>query len=118
MTPEPYDAGWMPGETYDRLRAEDFAKLCAAASLDHNAHVPTCPEWDVRALCDHLARVYQARAFTIEHSTPKSSDDFELLASDADPIAWVRTWSDTLNDALSRHDDGDPTISFLPEANT
>src|SRR5665213_3886377 len=118
MTPEPYDAGWMLGATYDRLRAEDFAKFCAAASLDRGAHVPTCPEWDIRALCSHLARVYQARAFTIEHSTPSSSDDFEQLGAGTDPIDWVRSWSDSLNRALVNRDDGDPTITFIPEANT
>jgi len=118
MTPEPYDAGWMPGDVYDRLRAEEFEKFCAAASLDRSAHVPTCPEWDVRALCDHLARVYQSRTFIIEHSTFKSSEEFEQLDADTDPIDWVQTWSDTLNRALVNHGDSDPTVSFIPEANT
>jgi uncharacterized protein (TIGR03083 family) len=118
MTPEPYNAGWMPGDVYDRLRAEEFAKFCKAASLDRSAHVPTCPDWDVRALCDHLGDVYQSRAFIIEHSARKSPDDFERLDGDTDPIEWVTKWSDTLNRALINHDDGDPTISFIPEANT
>jgi uncharacterized protein (TIGR03083 family) len=118
MMPEPYDAGWMSGDKYDRLRAQEFETFRVAASLDLSAHVPTCPEWDMTALCDHLARVYQARTYTIEHSKRATSDDFAPLASGEDPIEFVTSWSDALNRSLTGRDDSDPTITFLPEANT
>ena len=75
--PGTYDAGWLPGHVYDELRAQDFALFCAAAPLDVTARVPTCPEWDVTALCDHLARVYEGRSYVIEHLEFKSGDSFD-----------------------------------------
>jgi uncharacterized protein (TIGR03083 family) len=113
-----YDAGWLPGDAYDALRAADFLRFCEAAAADPTAHVPTCPEWDVAALCDHLARVYQGRTYAIEHAAFKAREDFEHRAEGADPLDWVRQWSDELDRALLGLGDDAPTITFVPEATT
>ncbi len=113
-----YTAGWMPGDAYDALRAADFLRFCEAAVADTAAHVPTCPEWDVTALCDHLARVYQGRTFAIEHGAFLERDRFEVRADGADPLDFVRAWSDALDRALLERDDDAPTVTFMPEATT
>jgi len=113
-----YRAGWLDGKQYDALRAADFQRFCEAASRDLRAHVPTCPEWDVTALCDHLARVYQGRSHVIVHSEFIDREAFETRPDGDDPLAWVRRWSDTLDDALSARDDDTATITFMPEADT
>ena len=115
---EPYDAAWMSGVDYDSLRAGDFALFCEAASADLAARVPTCPEWNVAGLCDHLARVYQGRAYVIEHAAFKSTDDFVIRANQVDPIDWVRDWSETLDRALLDRADDAPAVTFMPEATT
>ncbi len=113
-----YDAGWLPGDAYDGLRAADFQRFCEAASSDLTAHVPTCPEWDMAGLCDHLARVYQGRSYTIEHGAFKDRDAFEQRADGTDPLDWVRVWSDRLDRALLDQPDDAPTVTFMPEAST
>ena len=115
---ERYDAGWMSGFAYDSLREGDFELFCAAASTDLSSRVPTCPEWNVTELCDHLARVYQGRAFAIEHAAFKSNGDFVARANHVDPIDWVRDWSETLDRALLDRADDAPTVTFMPEATT
>jgi uncharacterized protein (TIGR03083 family) len=118
LMPDGFDEGWLPGDTYDALRAADFLKFCEAASTNLAAHVPTCPEWDVAALCDHLGRVYQGRAFTIEHAAFKDRDAFETRPDGTDPLDWVRSWSDTLDRALLDRGDEAATVTFMPEATT
>lgn len=113
-----YDDAWMPGDAYDALRAADFLGFCEAAVADTTAHVPTCPEWDVTALCDHLARVYQGRAYAIEHGAFLERDRFEVRADGADPLDYVRAWSDALDRALLDRADDAPTVTFMPEATT
>ena len=115
---ERYDAGWMSGCDYDTQRAGDFALFCEATSADLSARVPTCPEWTMAGLCDHLARVYQGRAYAIEHAAFKSTDDFVLRLNHLDPIDWVRHWSETLDRALLDRADDAPAVTFMPEATT
>jgi uncharacterized protein (TIGR03083 family) len=115
---EGFDAEWLPGDAYDALRAADFLRFSEAASTGLTAHVPTCPEWDMTALCDHLARVYQGRAFTIVNGEFKDRDTFEVREEGDDPIDWVRSWSDALDRALLDRPDGAPTVTFMPEATT
>jgi uncharacterized protein (TIGR03083 family) len=111
------DATWLPGDAYDALRAADFQKFCEASAQDLAAHVPTCPEWDVTALCDHLARVYQGRGHVIANGTFLDSAEFVNRADD-DPVAWVRRWSDALDRALLDQPDDAPTVTFMPGATT
>jgi uncharacterized protein (TIGR03083 family) len=113
-----HDAGWLPGEAYDALRAADFLRFCDAASTDLTAHVPTCPDWDVTGLCDHLARVYQGRAFAVEHAAFKEREAFEVRPDGTDPLDWVRAWSDTLDRALLGRADDATTITFVPGVTT
>jgi len=116
--PDGLDAGWLAGDAYDALRAADFGRFCEAASIDQTAHVPTCPEWDVAALCDHLARVYQGRSYVIAHGAFMDREDVASRPDGTDPLAWVRRWSDTLDRSLLELPDEAPTVTFMPEATT
>jgi uncharacterized protein (TIGR03083 family) len=109
-----YDRDWLDRATYDTLRASDFELFVAAARKDPAAHVPTCPKWDVAALCDHLARVYQGRAHVIEHGSFLDRDAFEVRDEQADPLEWVQRWFDRLDQALRDRDDDEATITFVP----
>ncbi|HLK46430.1 MAG TPA: maleylpyruvate isomerase family mycothiol-dependent enzyme, partial [Acidimicrobiales bacterium] len=75
-------------------------------------------DWDVRGLCDHLARVYQGRGYVIEHAAFKDQDAFELRGDDEDPIEFVQRWSAALVAALADRADDAPTVTFIPEAKT
>jgi uncharacterized protein (TIGR03083 family) len=112
------DATWLAGDAYDALRATDFQLFCDAAQQDLAARVPTCPDWDVTALCDHLARVYQGRSHAIVNAEFLDSDEFVTRADDDDPLDWVRRWSDTLDRSLLDRADDAPTVTFVPEATT
>jgi uncharacterized protein (TIGR03083 family) len=112
------DAGWLPGDAYDAHRRADFARFCEAASRDLTARVPTCPDWDAAGLCDHLARVYQGRAYVVEHGEFIERDAFQLRADGADPIGWVTRWSGVLDAALADKADDAPTRTFMPDADT
>jgi len=105
---------WLSGDAYDAHRAEDFARFCDAAQMDLTAHVPTCPEWDVTALCDHLARVYQGRGLVVTTGAFPDRADFELRPEGDDPIVWVRHWSDELDRALHGRPDEAQTVTFMP----
>src|ERR1039458_1476816 len=109
---------WLAGDAYDALRAVDFQRFCTAARTDLTAHVPTCPEWDVAGLCDHLARVYQGRSYIVANGEFLDSEAFELRAEGEDPVAWVQRWSDELDRALLGQDDDAPTVTFMPDATT
>jgi uncharacterized protein (TIGR03083 family) len=110
--------GWLPGDAYDADRAVDFLRFCTAARADLAAHVPTCPEWDVAALCDHLARVYQGRSHVIATLEFLDRDAFEVRSEGDDPIAWVQRWSDELDRSLLGLDDDAPAVTFMPDATT
>jgi len=109
-------SGWLSGDSYDAHRAEDVARFLDAAATDLAAHVPTCPDWDVAALCDHLARVYQGRGFVIANRAFAAPGDFVTREEGADPLAWVRRWSDRLDEVLAGLPDDAPTVTFMPGA--
>src|ERR1700691_3496197 len=101
---QPIDATWLPGDAYDAHRAADFQRFCDAAATDLAAPVPTCPEWDVTGLCDHLARVYQGRSHVIAHGAFLDNDKFLDRADGDDPVDWVARWSDALDRSLLDRD--------------
>lgn len=115
---DPFADQWLDAETYDLCRSSDFERFADAAKRDLGAHVPTCPDWDVTGLCDHLARVYQGRAYTIAHGEFLDRDRFETRADGVDPLQWVRGWYVQLDRELQGHDDDAPTVTFMPDATT
>lgn len=115
---EHIEARWLSGAHYDRLRHEDLERFCEAASGSLDARVPTCPDWDVTALCEHLALVYQGRSHVISTLEFLAASDVERRDERTDPIAWVRRFSGDLDAALEALDDDAPARTFIPEART
>jgi uncharacterized protein (TIGR03083 family) len=113
-----YDANWLSGDTYDLHRASDFDLFVTAAHKDPSAHVPTCPDWDVAGLCDHLARVYQGRTHAIVHASFLERDQFETRSDEVDPITWVQRWYVELDRALRGRADDATTVTFMPGVTT
>ncbi len=109
-----YDATWLDSETYDLERASDFNLFTAAARKNLTAHVPTCPDWDMTALCDHLARVYQGRTYAIRHGAFLDRDAFEVRADEVHPVDWVERWYVELDRALRGSEDDAETVTFVP----
>ncbi len=115
---DPFADQWLDATTYDLLRASDFERFVNAAKRDTTAHVPTCPDWDVAGLCDHLARVYQGRSYVIAHGEFLDREKFETRADDVDPIEWLQGWYVQLDRELQGHADDEPTTTFMPDATT
>jgi uncharacterized protein (TIGR03083 family) len=113
-----HESDWLPGSAYDRFRAADFERFVEVARSDPAAPVPTCPGWDVTALSDHLARVYQGRSIVVETGAFAAPDALAHRAEDADPVEWLRRWSDALDRALAGRPDDSPTVTFMPGADT
>jgi uncharacterized protein (TIGR03083 family) len=116
MSVSDHQAHWLTGHEYDALRATDFDLFCEAAARDLAAHVPTCPDWDVSNLCDHLARVYQGRAFTVQNGTFADPSMLQVRSEPAEPLEWVKRWSYVLDEVLRNHPDTDTTVTFMPDS--
>jgi uncharacterized protein (TIGR03083 family) len=112
------ESDWLAGSAYDRLRAADFDRFVDAVESDPSASVPTCPEWDMTALSDHLARVYQGRSMVVDSGAFAAPDAFEHRTEETDPVDWLRRWSDALDRALASRSDDSPTVTFMPGADT
>jgi uncharacterized protein (TIGR03083 family) len=74
-----------------RVECERFA--AAIAGADESARVPSCPEWDLRALVVHLGRVQRSWASVIgrgEDVEPQPPDDSVRPANGDDLVGWFR----------------------------
>jgi uncharacterized protein (TIGR03083 family) len=58
----------MRTERFLELLDDDFRRLQATASGDLDAKVPTCPEWTLADLLDHVSMVYLHKAETMRHN--------------------------------------------------
>lgn len=68
----------------DTVTREGLALLDAARAAGLDAPVPTCPDWDVRGLVQHVAKVHQRiEAVVRTHAdAPKRASEFPRLADD------------------------------------
>jgi len=98
--------------TYDdhlaaiRREADLMATTVAASDLD--ATVPTCPEWTVRDLAQHLGQVHMWATVHVEQALTTPLTDEETAAvwgdppADADLVGWYRGTADRLVKALEQ----------------
>jgi uncharacterized protein (TIGR03083 family) len=90
-----------------------FADLTAAADLD--AQVPTCPDWDVAALVDHLVGVHTwvRKLLGGAEGFGAFDDSFERPErSPATFAAWYRDIGAAMHADLAAHHPGDPCWNF------
>lgn len=74
----------------------------AVEGADLDTPVPSCPEWSVRSLVEHLGRVQRFWADNVRAADPDqpSRREHPVPASDAGLIEWMRGGTDVLLDAL------------------
>jgi uncharacterized protein (TIGR03083 family) len=102
------------------LANEGRAFIAAVAAADLDAKVPSCPNWSVRELAQHLGRVHRwAEAFVREErptATTSEQDEatWGAMAADADLVSWLRQGHDRLVTTLSDAPRDVACWSFLP----
>lgn len=101
----------MPIDYTAHLRS-DGELFSSAAARDLEAHVPTCPDWNVTQLVMHLGRHHRwvANAVRGGGAPPDETSDPDLR--DDDLIAWSRQGWNELADLLDGMDDETPAWSW------
>jgi uncharacterized protein (TIGR03083 family) len=97
------------------LKTQSAAFRAAVVQSGPDAAVSTCPEWDVRGLVRHLARVYHMMSLAMELApgdsrpqAPRPPEDFDAA------LSW---WDEKLADLVDKMSTMDPeraTWSFFP----
>ena len=95
----------------EHLRA-DGAAMADAAAVDLDAHVPTCPEWNVAKLIIHTGQHHRwvAEAVAGGGKTPAQPPKPGLRGDEL--IAWFREGWAELADLLDRSEDDTPAWSW------
>ena len=93
------------------LRA-DGEKMALAVAQDLDAHVPTCPEWNVAKLTIHTGQHHRWVADAVRRGgrTPDQPPKPGLRGSDL--VEWFRRGWSELADLLDRMDDDEPAWSW------
>jgi uncharacterized protein (TIGR03083 family) len=101
-----------------RRDGELLAETVAKADLD--AQVPTCPEWSVRELAQHMGRVHRwATAYVRDGRPEQIPDEHEAtvwgpMPDDAALVKWLRTGHAALVASLASAPEDLACWSFLP----
>ena len=100
------------------IREEGERLAAAAAATDLDTPIPTCPEWRMRDLVQHLGGIHRWAALTVRVAHAKPSGEFAdivgELPGDADLVAWFREGVDGLAGALDSAPADLECWSFLP----
>jgi uncharacterized protein (TIGR03083 family) len=103
--------GWSPEEYEDALRAEILRMAETVRASDLQARVPTCPDWNVAELVEHLGRVHRWAAAMVHDRAPERLDprslDLGLPADATDARAfgdWLAAGADGLGAAFAATD--------------
>jgi uncharacterized protein (TIGR03083 family) len=93
----------------------------SAEGIDLDLEVPTCPEWKLRDLLNHLGDVHRwATSYVSDARTVMMTDGDEATVfdsdrpTDADLLAWFRTWHAALVQALKSAPSDLECWTFLP----
>lgn len=106
----PYDAD-MTIDYTSHLRA-DGERMASAVGKDLDAHVPTCPAWNVAKLTIHTGQHHRWVADAIRKGGPAPDEPGKPGLRDDALVEWFREgWSD-LADLLDRVDDDAPAWTW------
>jgi len=88
------------------------------AVVHNNGHlvVPTCPEWTVLDVVEHLAGVYQHKIWVLELGKmppPSWSDEALVERRKNTPVAELRHWAKALQAELLARNDDDVASTFM-----
>jgi uncharacterized protein (TIGR03083 family) len=111
-----YTPRMVGGEFHHQALKEQVAAFRAATvQAGPDAAVPTCPQWDVRELVRHLARVYAMVNLALSKepddarpAPPRAPEDFDAA------LTWWDEQSARLTTTLSTSDPDRPVWSFFP----
>jgi uncharacterized protein (TIGR03083 family) len=108
--PDPYDAT-MPIDYTAHLRRDGEA-MAHAVARDLDAHVPTCPAWNVAKLTIHMGQHHRWVADAVRKGGAVPVDPPKPGLRDAALVQWFREgWSD-LADLLDATDDDAPAWTW------
>lgn len=102
--------GRMDTDLYLRYLDADAARLGEVAGKDLTLPVPTCPEWTVADLVNHVATVYLHKVETIRRGTWPEPWPPEF--DDADPVALLERATTTLSAELAARPAGEATLTW------
>ncbi|GAA4561259.1 maleylpyruvate isomerase family mycothiol-dependent enzyme [Planotetraspora kaengkrachanensis] len=89
----------------------DFALLrSAVVGADPSARVPSCPDWSVGDLADHVAKVYLHKAECIRLGA--FPDEWPPGVLDADPVVSLDRTYEALIGQFSAHSPADPAATW------
>ncbi len=103
------------------IRDNASALADAAESAGCDANVPSCPEWTVADLLEHMGTVHRWAAANCSRAPSdqfmRSSESGITAPADrsARPV-WVREGAALLTDTLAEHSPDDPCWTFAPPA--
>jgi uncharacterized protein (TIGR03083 family) len=101
-------------ELLDLVRAEGTALLSHARAAGLDAPVPDCPEWDVRRLVQHMAKVHQRTEAVVrtQAAVPPRSSEFPRFADDEALFDQATATLDRLVTTLAAADPSAPAWNF------
>jgi len=102
------------------LRAEgDAFRAAVAGAPDLAAPVPTCPDWSIAELTNHLANVYNRTRRLLSAATPGRPEDWDTPRTPGQAEEVVSQWTDEFVELLAALDAVDPeqpTWNWAPQA--
>lgn len=98
----------------DTVTREGLALLDTARAAGLDAPVPSCPDWDVRALVQHVAKVHQRveEVVRTHADAPKRASEFPRLADDDSLFDQAGAILLRLTDTLRSADPSAPAWNF------
>ncbi len=110
--------GWTTVELADyqlRIATEAASVRTAAASLDPDTPVPTCPGWTVQRLVQHLGRVFEMVTRVLQAADPQSPPS-RVEPAPGDVFAIFDHQLATMREILAATDPATPVWHFTPTA--
>ena len=94
----------------------DLDRIASVVHNNGHLRVPTCPEWTVLELVEHLAGVYQHKIWVLELGKmppPSWSDEALVERRKNDPVVELRHWAQALQTELLARNDSDEASTFM-----
>ncbi|WP_134322974.1 maleylpyruvate isomerase family mycothiol-dependent enzyme [Cumulibacter soli] len=95
----------------DSLDRSTASIAALASSMDTASHIPSCPNWNVRDLLEHLGGVHAWSRSVIAGGNPR---DPKPLLNGAEPVAWYADQAAAMLEAMRAVDPQQSSWSFRP----